>query len=297
MRSALNHLIMAALIFALPCLAEAYDVLVVQDQRSPTFDAILEGFRANRQFSERVIALRDFAEIDLVRVVREDHPRLVLAIGGRALGEARRLRQRPVVSVFSYDMRRSAPSSNLVRVGMLPPPARFAALFRALGARRVGTVLSPAAEGYPQEAVEAFRQAGIRLIIREAPNPGEAARQLETLKGAVDAIWLLPDPAVVTGETVEAFARFSLSNRLPLVSFSEAHLRKGAAAAFAVDPADLGRQAAEAAGLIIKGSPPADIGDIPPRKTQLLFNRTVIERLGLSVEPLRRMGAGEANIP
>lgn len=286
--------IIASLILVTPCLAEAYDVLVVQDQRSPTYDTILQGFRSVHQFKERVIVMQDYAENDLFRITREDHPTLILVVGGRALIEARKLRQTSVVSVFSYSIQQTDRPTNMVQVKMLVPAERFAALFRALGAKRVGTVLTPMSSGFAAEATEAFRKSGVRLVVREAMKPGNVPKQLEALKGSVDALWLLPDPAIVTSESVDAFALFSMQQRLPWVSFSDAHLKKGAVAAFGIDIFDLGRQAAETASSIMAGVKPADLEDTHPRKTRLRFNRLVLEHFGLSVDPLKQLGGSAA---
>ncbi len=286
--------IITGLILVMPCLAGAYDVLVVQDQRSPTYDTILQGFRSVRQFKERVIVLQDYSENDLFRITREDHPAMVIAVGGRALIEARKLRQTPVVSVFSYAIQQTDLPTNMVQIKMLVPAERFAALFHALGAKRVGTVLTPMSAGFAAEATEAFRKAGIRLVVREGMKPGNVPKQLEALKNSVDALWLLPDPAIVTSESVEAIALFSMQHRIPWVSFSDAHLKKGAVAAFGIDIFDLGRQAAETASSIMAGVKPADLEDTHPRKTQLRFNRLVLEHFGLPVDPLKLLGGNSA---
>jgi putative ABC transport system substrate-binding protein len=284
-----------ALALLLPALAQAYDVLVVMDQHSKIYDTLLLGFRNSRHFKERVIVLQDYVENDLVRIVREDHPALVLALGGKALNATHKIGNTPIVSAFSYGIQLTdTQSNNLVRVKMLPRAEKYAALFRALGAKKVGAVLSRGASRYAAGAAEAFRQAGIRLIIREANTPGEVAKQLEVLKDKVDALWLLPDPRVVTSETVESFVLCSMRNRLPLVSFTEAHLKKGAAAAFAPNLEDMGKQAAETAGQIMAGGRPAEIDEIPPRKIRLRYNRQVMEHLGLPVNPLLHLGGSEA---
>lgn len=282
--------ITTCLILVIPSLSDAYDVLVVQDQRSPTYDTILQGFRSVRPFKERVIVMQDYAENDLFRITREDHPALILAVGGRALAEARKLRQTPVVSVFSYALQQADQPTNMVRIKMLVPVEKFAALFRALGAKRVGTVLTPMSSGYAAEATEAFRKAGIRLVVRNAIKPGNVPKQLEALKGSVDALWLLPDSAIITSESVETFAKFSLQSRLPWVSFSDAHLKKGAVAAFGINISDLGRQAAETANSIMAGVNPTEIEDTLPRNTRLRFNHLGLELLSLPVDPLKQMG-------
>jgi putative ABC transport system substrate-binding protein len=283
-----------ALVLLLPALAQAYDLLVVMDQHSKIYDTLLLGFRNSHHFKERVIVLQDYAENDLVRIVREDHPATVLTIGGKALDATHKISNTPIVSVFSYGIQLSDPPSNLVQIKLQAKTERYAALFHALGAKRVGTVFSHGSSRYVAEATDTFRHAGIHLVTREASTPGEVAKQLETLKDKVDALWLLPDPKIVTSETVEVFVLSSLRNRLPLVSFTEAHLKKGAAAAFAIDLEDLGKQAAETVSQIMAGDSPAEIEEIPPRKIRLRFNRQVMEHLGFPVSPLLHLGGSEA---
>ena len=282
--------IITGLMLIIPCLAGAYDVLVVLDQRSPTYDTILQGFRSARTFKERIVVMQDNAENDLTRIIREDHPVLVLAIGGRALLEARKLSQIPVVSVFSYAIQQTGQPTNMVQIKMFVPAERFAAVFRTLGVKRVGTVLTPMSSGFAAEATEAFHKTGIRLVVREAMKPGNVPKQLETLKSSVDALWLLPDPAIVTCESVDAFALFSLQHRIPWISFSDAHLKKGAVAAFCIDTFDLGRQAAETVASIMTGTITANLEDTNPRNPKLRFNRSVLEHLGLPVDKFRQPG-------
>lgn len=279
------------LLLILPALALGYDVLVVQDQRSPTYDTILKGFHANSSFKERLVVLQDSAENDLVRIVREDRPTLVLAVGGRAMQEARRLRQTPVVSVFSYSLQSSGLPASLVRIRMLPSIHRYAAIFQALGVKRVGTMLSATSAEYAAEAAEALRQLGIKLIVKATERPEEVTRQLEVMKGQIDAIWLLPDPAIINNSSVELVANFSIQQQLPLVSFSEAHLRRGAIAAFAVEPMTLGSQAADVAKRVIAGEEPNGPENGFPRKALLRFNERIMERYRISPEPLLRLGA------
>lgn len=56
-------------------------MLVIQSRRDVGYEEVLKGFRAERTASQRVIVLSDYAEVDIVRIVREDHPKLILAVG------------------------------------------------------------------------------------------------------------------------------------------------------------------------------------------------------------------------
>jgi putative ABC transport system substrate-binding protein len=267
-------------------LAYAYDVLVLQSHRHPAYEETLRGFRAVHHGPMRVVVLSDYAEADISRIVREDRPSLVLAVGDSALAAARKLRQTQVVALMALGIhdRRNSPS-NLAGIGMFAPAERYLELFKRMKTRRVGVVYNPAKSGwYLGQARDAAQQAGIELVVREVRNPRDTLNQLNDLKGKVDALWMLPDTTAVTRETSEAYFRFSQEERVPVVSFASAYLGLGAAAVLEIDRGELGRQAGEMAGALLRG---ADIADktIPwPRRTGLNTNRNVLKNLGIDLD-------------
>ena len=58
----------------IPATAWSYDLLIVQSQRSPAYDDVLRGLRSVARFSERVVVLTDYNDIDLLRIAREETP-------------------------------------------------------------------------------------------------------------------------------------------------------------------------------------------------------------------------------
>jgi ABC-type uncharacterized transport system substrate-binding protein len=71
----------------------------------------------------------------------------------------------------------------------------------------------------------------------------------------------------------------SLESRLPLVGFSPAFVRAGAAAGIYPDYRDSGRQAAEMAERLLRGE---DCGpDTGPRRIQVAVNQRVARLLGI----------------
>jgi ABC-type uncharacterized transport system substrate-binding protein len=71
----------------------------------------------------------------------------------------------------------------------------------------------------------------------------------------------------------------SLESRLPLVGFSPAFVRAGAAAGIYPDYRELGRQTAEMARRVLRGEEPGI--DEAPRKIQLAVNQRVARLLGV----------------
>ncbi len=282
--------ILAAFIFScallLPLVADAYDVLVLQSRRDPAFDEALSGFRAGRNLSERVIVLADYADVDITRIVREDRPTMVLALGDRALEAVRKLRQTPVIALIALGIHsRHASNSNLTGIDMFTTPERYLTLFQGMRKHRVGLIFHPAKSGwYVQQARQIAQRMGIELVAREVSAPRDTLTQLSSLAGRVDALWMLPDATAVTRETVEAYFRFSQEHNVPVVSFAGAYLGLGAAAVLEIDRDELGRQASDLSSAILNGVEASDLPLAYPRKVQLKTNPSVLKHLGIAAE-------------
>lgn len=265
----------------LPTLSLAYDVLVVQSRRDPAYDEVLKGFRAQRHLSERIIVLSDYVDTDLVRIVREDNPGLVLTLGDSALTAARKLRQTPVLALMSLGIHKQKGSDNICGIGMFASAGRYMAIFKAMNVNRVGVVYNPAKSGwYLQEARHAAQLVGIELVIREVRESRDTLAQLASLVDKVNGLWMLPDTTTVTRETSEAYFRFAQEQRVPLASFAGAYLGLGAAAVVEIDRVQLGRQANDMAIMMLRGG--ADRSVAKPNKTSVKANLSVLKHLDIS---------------
>jgi putative ABC transport system substrate-binding protein len=275
-------LLIVALVTLLPAMAQAYDILVLQSRRDVGYEEVLKGFNAGNGQTERVIVLSDYAEVDVVRIVREEHPKLILAVGDAALKAVRKIQQTPVVAVMSLGIHdRKSSQSNLAGIGMFAPPERYIGMFRSMKARRVGVVCNPAKSGwYMRLARQAAEAAGIELVVREISSPRETIAQLETLAGKVDTLWMLPDSTAVTRETTEAYFRFGQQHSVPVISFAANYLGLGAAAVLEIDRVAMGRQAAAmvTALLVNSNSDALPLGF--PSVVKVNTNPSVLKHLG-----------------
>lgn len=280
------HILAVLLLWGFP--AFAAEVVVVQGERLAPFEAALHGFRdtAGVRSVERFV-LSDLRGADVVRAVREAHPRLVLAVGRDALMKVREIREIPVVYVMvPPSATADATGRNVTGIEMDVPAERYLSLCgKQLGGKRVGIIHNPAKTGaLVQEARQTAERLGITLVVRRADDPREAVRELSSLQGKVDALWLLPDPTVVTRDTMDAFARFSLQHRVPVVAFAAKYLQQGAVAAIEVDPAEMGRQAGRMARRILDGASPQAETPEHPAKTRLKVNQSVARHLGITLK-------------
>jgi putative ABC transport system substrate-binding protein len=266
--------------------AWGYDLLIVQSQRSPAYDEVLRGFRSVAHFSERIIVLTDYNEIDLVRVAREENPVAIVTLGDNALIAARKVRQTPVIAMMALSYRagmRGHPAMTGVEVQS--PPERYLQIFAAIKARRVG-ILGTAARSaaYIRQARKAAAGFGIDLVVREVKSAREVPGQLDSLAGLVDALWMLPDSVTASGGAADAHFLFSASHKVPVVTFSSAYLASGAALALEIDRFDIGQQGGDMASALMEGERISEIVPEYPRRTTIKSNQSVLRRLGLNSE-------------
>ncbi|QXE91774.1 ABC transporter substrate-binding protein [Geomonas subterranea] len=262
----------------IPTLALAYDVLVLQSMHEKGYDEAVRGFKRDCRGSVRRIVLTDFAELDLTRIIREEHPKLIVAVGDRALEVAQRQHGTPVL----YMMALNAKPRGAAGVSMLLDPGRYISVFEEMGVERVGVLYDPARSGaYVKRALAAAGRTRVRLVLREVHAPKETPAMLASLKGKVDALWMLPDATAVSPGSTEAYFLFSQAERVPVVTFAEVYLSMGGAVALTIDRYDIGRQVAELAQRMLDGNP-TDEGGAPDRRAVTRTNEGVVRQLKLN---------------
>lgn len=276
-------LLILALTMLFPSMVQAYDVLILQSRRTAASDEVLKGFAADRKSSLRKLVMADYAEIDLVRIVREDRPRLILAVGDAAVKAAHKLHTVPVLAAMSLTANdQSSRNDNLCGISMIAAPEQYLGLFQRMNKRRIGVIYNPAKNGwYLRLARKAATDSGIELVVRELFNPRDSQKSLASLAGKIDALWMLPDATAVTRETVEGYFLFAQEQNIPLISFAGAYLGMGAAAVLDIAPYELGKQADEMAQQILRnGTVPS--GTAFPHSVSIKTNPAVLKRLGLN---------------
>lgn len=272
----LTTLMIAALtLAALP--AFGYDVLVLQSLREKGYDEAVRGVRHECRASMRTVVMSDYAEADLTRIVREEHPKVIVAVGDRAVEAAESLRNVPVIYMMALNPR---PRPNVTGVGMLLDPAKYLSVFSGLGTRKVGVVYDPRRSGaYLKRAQSAARRNNIEIVAREVRAPKETPTVLDSLRGKVDALWMLPDLTAVSPASTEAYFLFSQGEGVPVVTFAEVYLSMGGAVALAIDRYDIGRQVGEMAQNVLDGTPVEELAPQAPRRAMTRSNEGVLRRL------------------
>ncbi|MCB1801332.1 MAG: hypothetical protein KDI82_06560 [Gammaproteobacteria bacterium] len=126
-----------------------------------------------------------------------------------------------------------------------PLPRKFA-LIRQLvpDAARVAVLLGEVSAERRAALRRAATQAGYALNTADINDPDEIGSSLRRLVRDVDVLLALPDPRVYNRNTAYPILLTTYSARVPVIGFSDAMVRAGAAAAVFATPEDVGREIA-----------------------------------------------------
>ncbi len=283
------QLLLPLILFCLilsPSMARAYDVLVLLSSREPALRETLNGFNAVSSATRQMIVLSDYDQVDVVRMVREERPKLILTMGDAALAAAAAIRETPVVAVMAYDLQRLKSShANLDGIEMTAPPERYISMFQKMKTARVGVIHNPAtSDWYLQQARQMVDSAGIALSPRGLSAPGMTDELLSSISGGLYALWILPDGVDIGTETVKTAVRFAHNLHIPVVSFSADHLPLGAIAVIEIDRTALGRQAAAMTAALLKNPAGRSVTPVYPTVISFLSNPAALRYLGPSFQ-------------
>src|SRR5581483_9484847 len=111
----------------------------------------------------------------------------------------------------------------------------------------------------------------------------ELPDRLRALQKRVDALWVLPDPAVVNEENLSLVKNFSWSNNIPFYAPTAALVDKGAAGSVSPDFREIGRTAAWAALQALSGEVSSEV--FYPQKVQITLHPSAAANAGLNFSP------------
>lgn len=221
--------------------------------------------------------------------LQEDRPTLIFALGAKAAWLAvNELPGVPVVHVAVLDPARYGIEGAFVTgVGMELPPDVVVSQFQlfAPDVDSIGIIVSRDNAGADVEgAIDAARRAGYQVVVRRVQRSNDVRRNFTRLRRQVDALWLLPDPIVVTPENFRTLRDEALRSRLPTLAYSEHLVRAGAYMAVAPDWDEVGRQAAALAARILAGTTAAEVQPVAPDKPRVVINGDTQEALGIKLD-------------
>lgn len=271
-------LLLLAALAAAPSTAAREVVAVLSGTPGP-YQAAFEGFI--KEFGREVSTIRLPARIpDAVAGV-------IVAFGGEAAVQSYPKGAILIACLAPGLKTRPRHRGPFVHVTMKPPARKLLLELLRLqpGLKRLGVLAHGLdTDGYAAELKRSGKALGVEVICpRVGRRDGVAAALRAALEGGADAVWLAPDPLLVTPENFEAIKRFSWGNGLPFYAPSRGLAVAGAAAAVSVSPAEQGRQTAILARRALAGERLPDF--VYPEKTEITVNLGSALKAGLEIRP------------
>lgn len=147
----------------------------------------------------------------------------------------------------------------VLRVELLPTPALLLARLKKLLPRlKVLRVLwsSDYEEAEVGELADAAAPLGIKVLSERVVNPRRLPERLRSFSTPADAVWLMPDPALVNAENFATLREYASAARVPFLAPTEGLAEKGATATLAAPFRDVGRAAAAVLKARLRGESP-----------------------------------------
>lgn len=274
---------LAAFAAICPVSAESFEVIAVKNADLKPYQEVLRGLRDACGCNIRELTLREEEGRDKAL---QTHPDAVVAIGTTVFKKLRKIKEVPVIYTMVIPSEAAlSPQPNISGVSMDISPSSYISSMREVipGVKRIGLLYDPKhTQAFVEEAAKAARAAGIELVNKQVRDPLTITSSLEEMRDAIDTFWMVPDPTVVTAETVEFLLRFSFQHNVPIFSFSKKYVEMGAIAALDFDPYDIGVQAGEILKNLSAGR--TDPVRVYARMSHLSVNKNVAAKMGLKIQ-------------
>lgn len=226
-------------------------------------------------------------ESSIKKTLSSFKPDIIYCIGARAYLAAHKLAKNSTI-IFSsaLNWQRLPIDKNTYGVANELPTGMQLMIYRYFFPEidKIGVVYS---ESFNKEWLSAAKKAandiGVSIIGEPVGKADEVGGALSRLLPKVDALWITPDPLVLSS-TQAILQIFSQSNTLkkPVFAYSEVYARFGAVLVISADLATIGRQAAEMTTKILeKKSILSKIQD--PAGSYITLNMIKVDKYGLDI--------------
>lgn len=269
-------------------------ITVILSGDYPNYHAALDGFiqhlnDKNIDISINKLVLDEKYTLELLVKLNEQNPDVIFVVGTLALGFVHEnIKDTPVVFCVTFiDEIEDSLRPNVTGIVLdIPTRLKIQAIREFFPEiKTFGTIYSEASIKRYQEAAEAFKEAGIKLVSKKIKENSEFPIMLKELVSDIDCYFVIFDHTMYFMQSIKYLLLESLRRRFVVIGLSSFFTRAGAVMSVDCDYMDLGKQAAELVLEINAGRMPNKIGIKNPRKVKISVNLTSIKRLNKEISP------------
>jgi len=226
-------------------------VLVVTSNDLPQYRQPVDAFVAAHTGEVRVIDIggsKESGRDRIRRAVAEGPVDAVFAVGAQAAWLSREVLPRvPLAFAMVIDWQRYGLEEDASGISVELPVDALLTRFKLLlpGMRRLGIIYSDQAPSRTlTDAATAAAELDIELVRHEVRHSEDVPGAYRRIRSEIDALWMIPDPIVVTHDNFRYLANRTLHDDIAFLAFSENFVRAGALLSVSPDYATMGSQAA-----------------------------------------------------
>ncbi|MFQ5352840.1 MAG: ABC transporter substrate binding protein, partial [Candidatus Binatia bacterium] len=207
----------------------AASVIIVKSDDIPQYDVQIEAFRMAAPWETKEINIagsRDRGTKLIRQVASTEDLQAVFALGVQAAWLSRQLLpDTPMVYAMVLDSNREMLDGNkttgvAVEIPVADLLTRFKLIMPEL--ERIGVIYSEtSAAAFHDEAHEIAAQLGLDLADEVVSRSDEVAGAYRRLRTEVEALWMIPDPTVVTRDNFSYLAQRCRNDDIAFLAFSE----------------------------------------------------------------------------
>lgn len=269
-------------------------IVIVTDSRVAQYKEALSAAKAELPSSP----VLELTSPDLAAQLQRAEPLVALAIGQRAI-QVLQARQPQLPIVYCMVLGSAAPAVRTITgVRLEVQPEQQLALLRRVHpeAKRLGVLYDPRTfSGFVAEVSKAAGASGVTLVSRPVSDGLAVRPALTQMIEGIDALWLLPDPSLITSDMFNFLLVYTLEHKVALFGFFDSLTRAGALASVSPDYPQIGRLAARLA-LEVAARPAEARLPLPAAQWSpgvLSINANTAQQLGIDLSSQAQAKAGQ----
>lgn len=224
--------------------AAALDVTIIESSAVKPYEDAIKGFESTCNCLVKKIIPIDFEGVRLAHEISKSKPGLIVAVGEEALSKSLAFKDIPAIYMMVLNpskVVRGTATGVSMEIPANKQVASYVDIFPWI--KRLGVIYNPMnMDNFMKGAVASARHQGVTLVEGQVQSSKDVPSVLNSMRGKIDALWIVPDVTVVTPENMEFIMLHSIEFNLPVLTFTERHVAMGAVMSLNIDPYEIGKQ-------------------------------------------------------
>lgn len=286
--------VFASVLWIFPTQLEAagLEITILKSSDLKAYNDAIDGFKATSPGSAI------FAEYDLLgdlergkqlaKRIRTSESSLVVAVGLKAALAAKlEIDHIPILYMMILDpFKHHLTAGNMTGVLLEVPSDHQFKVMRSFlpSLHRIGMLYDP------EKTSSKLKEAEIRAPVQDFQVRGfpvmsekDIPQQLRALLSESEALWLIPDPTVLTDESIRFILESAVAKQVPVIAFSTEFTRLGALLSLSVDYGEVGRETGRLAKRVLNGEPMMTLKPVSVQRIHISVNQKTARYLGITI--------------